>query len=336
MKEQPVGVAAHSVYWHTLVIVLVCFVTYSNSFSGDFIWDDRDQIVHNESIRSFRHIPTAFTSPFWAFAGQQSTNFYRPFQTLFYMIAYQMGGTTPWPYHLINVSFHALASVFVYLICWELRLGSFLQLFAAALFAVHPVHTEAVTWIAGLPDTGCGAFYLFSVWAYLRHVRTSTRIWLYASACSFLFSLFFKEMAITLPAVILGLTALQRRFSRGNFRRILAGLSPYLAVAVIYAGMRWIALGHLVMSHSLPSASLTDWLTMALIIFGQYIRYALLPYPLAGYHMTVLKFHDRPELTIGYFGLIVVVCLAVWFARKRIPELRIWFILVCHHLSPGF
>jgi hypothetical protein len=105
---------------YLIAIAVLALLTYSTAIGGGFVWDDELQIVKNPQIRELNHVPSAFTSAFWTFADPDAgsrTNFYRPVQTVSYIMAYQIGGLSPWPYHLINVLFHVLASTLVYLIC---------------------------------------------------------------------------------------------------------------------------------------------------------------------------------------------------------------------------
>src|SRR5262249_18320300 len=152
-----------------------CLVAYWNSLGGAFVWDDQIQILRNPTIRDLSNLPSAFTSAFWSFLGsgiQNQTNYYRPLQTVTYMLAYAAAGFSPTPFHAFNLVFHVLASIFVFLLAADL-LGSDMQgMLVGALYAVHPVHTEAVAWIAGVPDVACGAFYFAAFWTFLRYRKT--------------------------------------------------------------------------------------------------------------------------------------------------------------------
>src|SRR5262245_36605628 len=83
--------AAHC---HIALIIFLCFIVYSNALLGNFVWNDEIQIVKNWQIRDLSHIGGAFSSAFWAFADPDAarTNFYRPVQTLAYMLGYQISG----------------------------------------------------------------------------------------------------------------------------------------------------------------------------------------------------------------------------------------------------
>src|SRR5262245_58567084 len=189
---------------HLLLIAALAFLTYSNALRAGFVWDDELQIVKNWQIRGLNYIPSAFSSAFWTFADPEAgahTNFYRPVQTLSYIAAFQVGGLAPWPFHLINILLHTLASALVYLICVELQISPVAAAIGAAIFATHPIHTETVAWAAGTPDASCAVFYFLSLLLWLRFMRTTQQKWRWMSAASFLVALFSKEMAITLPAI---------------------------------------------------------------------------------------------------------------------------------------
>lgn len=114
-----------------IILVLLCILVYANSIKGAFITDDITSIVENPNIsRPLR---------FWS-DPQQVLN----------SLAYSISGLNPWAYHLISIILHSINTLLVF---------SFLRLFfqveasffVACLFAVHPVHAEAVTWISGRP-----------------------------------------------------------------------------------------------------------------------------------------------------------------------------------------
>src|SRR5438094_4042071 len=188
------------------LIIALSTLVFANSLPGAFVWDDEIQVVKNWRIRSLENLASAFTTAFWSFAGGESenqTNFYRPVQSITYMLAYSMGGLSPAPYHALSLVYHAAASVFVYLIGLELMFSPAVTFAIAALFAVHPVHTEAVAWIAGIPDVACGAFYFAAVFIFLRYWRTGRKALLWTASVLFLGALLSKEMAVTLPFFLL-------------------------------------------------------------------------------------------------------------------------------------
>src|SRR5689334_21259888 len=100
--------------WSVLLLVALCFIVYANGLRGEFVWDDHLTVVRNPSIRSWANIPRAFTSTLSSFLQTQGATgsgnpfdlYYRPLQTVIYILVYQAGGLSPLPYHLANVILH--------------------------------------------------------------------------------------------------------------------------------------------------------------------------------------------------------------------------------------
>lgn len=329
----------HSVvWWHILAVVVICVLIYGNSLSGAFVWDDELQIVKNPTIRTLANIPSAFTTPFWGFANAgeaNRTNFYRPVQTVAYSLGYWWGDLSPAPDHIISVAFHALACVFLYLICIQLSFSSSISLLAAALFAAHPIHTEAVAWIAGIPDVACGAFYLGAFWAFLKSEGDRNPLWLSISSLLFFAALLSKEMAITLPVFLLLFTFRPAARPARTSERLIA-MAPFIAVTIAYLLLRAHALGFLATTHLNAQASWLDWITLGIFVFGQYLWYALIPYPLIAYHLVPLHFPDRAVFTIVALLSVAVLTGVAWSCRRRMPDAWFWFVSFAILLIPVF
>ena len=95
-----------------VLLCLLTFAVYGNVIGGNFVWDDHLQVGRNSNIRSLAEIPRAFTSSLWSFmhakgAGDDNRVFdayYRPMQTVVYILGYRIGGLSPAVYHVINWS----------------------------------------------------------------------------------------------------------------------------------------------------------------------------------------------------------------------------------------
>ena len=307
------------------LIVALSTLVFANSLPGAFVWDDEIQVVKNWRIRSLDNLPSAFTSAFWSFLvneAENQTNFYRPIQTTTYMLAYSIGGLSPIPYHVFSLLYHTAASIFVYLIGLELGLGAAVALAIGALFAVHPIHTEAVAWIAGIPDVACGAFYFGSVWAFLRNRR-----WL--SCALFFGALLSKEMAVTLPFFLLLIAVLKPVKSAKS-------VAPYFVVLGIYIIMRVFALGLLATSHLQVQATWLDWFSLGVRVLGDYIRYSIIPYPLNAFHLIPLKLEYRMVSSAVSLAAVVLIAAALCYLRNRLPQALFWFSSFVLMLTPVF
>src|ERR1051326_3323275 len=191
---------------YAILLLILCFAAYANSIAGAFVWDDEFQVVRNETIRSFSNLPRAFDSSLWSFmyseggsANSIFKRYYRPIHTVIYMVAYKIGGLQPPAYHLLSVTLHAGATVAVYLLCLALAMEAVVAFLAAGLFAVHPVHSESVAWIAGVGDPACALFYFTGLCLFVAHVKRRKTALLWASAVCFLGAVLSKEIGITFP-----------------------------------------------------------------------------------------------------------------------------------------
>src|SRR5271169_3731225 len=151
-----------------LILFLLAFLPYANTLMNSFVYDDNFQVVENPYAHSFRYLRQIFTTNVWSFQGAQGiTNYFRPMMTFGYLLTYQIAGAIPFSFHLANLVLNGLA---VWLAFYLLRRfsGERVALIGAGLFALHPIHTESVAWIAGVTDLELGVFYLLTFLLYLR------------------------------------------------------------------------------------------------------------------------------------------------------------------------
>ena len=143
------------------VIILTSIGVYGNAIFNGFVVDDMHQVVENPWIRDVSYLKEICSSNVWAFEGRDS-NYYRPLMHVAYMGVYHLVGLHAWGFHLLNALLHAGATALVFLVGSRLfgrSEGSGIHpiatpaLVAALLFATHPVHTEAVAWVAGRTRT---------------------------------------------------------------------------------------------------------------------------------------------------------------------------------------
>ena len=165
-------------------------VVYLNSFRGAFQFDDYNVIVDNGGVHT------------WGAFLAGLPRGIRPLLKLTYTLNWT-SGPGPFGFHLVNVGLHAANAVMLFFLASRIvgPDGSrFAALLPALLFAVHPVQTEAVTYISGRSVSLMAFFYLGSLLAYLRGRERGSRLLLYlASPLLFLLAAASKEVALTLP-----------------------------------------------------------------------------------------------------------------------------------------
>jgi tetratricopeptide (TPR) repeat protein len=316
-----------------LILIALCLVTYANGLTGTFVWDDQVQLFRNTQIRTVDNIPRAFTTSLWSFMYSQDPTldnrafdrYYRPLQTVIYILVYQIGGLNPFLYHLTNVGLHAIATILLYFLCMELGFDAWIALMVSAIFAVHPVHTEAVTWIAGVGDLACGIFYVAALLGFVRYRKTSQSNWLWISCVCFLAALFSKEMAVTFPLV--AFLILMADAERPSLTTAVLKLLPYAFVVAVYAIFRVIAVGiSLPDSANQTTTTLLDLGTLVVWAFGAYFRYAIIPYPLYIYHLVPMQLMYRIASTVLYAALVAGIIGTFAILRHRLREPLVWII----------
>jgi tetratricopeptide (TPR) repeat protein len=193
-----------------LCTALLGALVYANSLWNQFAFDDVLIVVENEGIQSLRTLPGALSVPYWPDAYGRELGLWRPMTTGAFGLLYALGGGSAVPYHVANVLGHAAASGIVVLLAAALMPLS-AALVAGLVFAVHPVHVEAVSNIVGFAEVLSTVAMLL---ACLLHVRPPARSsWKHALALGALYAVAFgaKESGVTLPALIFLLDASMRQ-----------------------------------------------------------------------------------------------------------------------------
>lgn len=197
-----------------LVAVLAALV-YANSTGNEFAYDDVHIIVENPGIHQLDGLPHALTVPYWPGRYGEQLGLWRPTTTLLLGLQYAVAGQNPLLYHVVNVVGHAVVSALVVLLLVEL-LAAPAAFAGGLLFAVHPVHVEAVANVIGVAEIASTIFFLLACLLHLRGPERSG--WGRALAVGGLYLLAFgaKESAVTLPGVIFLLDAARRRLGFGE------------------------------------------------------------------------------------------------------------------------
>ncbi len=178
-----------------LILFLAAGAVYWNSLDGEFVFDDTSIVRNNPQIRSLapENLRRIFGSHYWQTAAGQG-GLYRPVVVWSYALNYAVGQSDPWGYHLVNVLLHALNAVLVFLIVQELFGQGTFAFWSGLLFALHPIHTEAVAYVVGRAECLAALFFLAAWWCYLRGRWA-------AAAGAFLLAALSKESALTFLAV---------------------------------------------------------------------------------------------------------------------------------------
>ncbi len=179
-----------------LLLATIALAAYFPAASAGFIWDDDVYVQNNSTLRSVDGLRQIWFE-------LRATPQYYPMVHSTYWIEYRLWGTSPAGYHVVNILLHVLGSLLLWRVLLTVRLPA--AWFAAAIFALHPVHVESVAWITERKNVLSGVFYLASALFYLRFAlddrRASPRTYV-ASLLLFVCALLSKTVACSLPAVL--------------------------------------------------------------------------------------------------------------------------------------
>ncbi|MDO8497834.1 MAG: tetratricopeptide repeat protein [bacterium] len=297
---------------HVLILFLLVSVAYFGVADNGFLADDVGGVIGNPHIGDLRFV---FTHPF---------TFVQP---LIYFILYSVGGRNPVVFHLFNVCVHMVNTLLIYFIIFRMDKRKKIAFFTAALFAVHPILTESVTWISGGPYTVYTMFLLAAFLAYL-HSFKNKLLYLF-SILFFLLGLEVSEKAVAFP-FILTLYYLLFERTHKSWRYIL----PYWVITFIGVGIYLTQIGDRFAAFKRQFASGTSWrnptfyLPMAIT---SYIQLILVPRVLTLYHserVGDIEYWVRVMAFIGFVGMIV------WTLIKKQRLLFFWLMFFVLSLLP--
>ena len=318
-----------------VLLLFVAISVYANSLGNGFTYDDSWFIVENPVVTEGR-VADAFTAPSWPGARPGGSN-YRPIALSSFGLEWAAFDGGALGFHIVSVLTHALVCLLVLAL-----LTRFVPiptaLVGALLFAVHPVHVEAVANVVGRSELYAALAYLGACLLYLdtggrRGPRSAVR--LLGLIALFLLALGSKEIAITLPGVLFVLE-LYRRSDVALLTRLRWEMPTYVALTgtfAIYVLVRAAVIGGLTgesPAAGLVSLSLGERLLTALTVWPQYLRLMVFPLDLSADYAPGV-FLVTTSLTVEVIvGSVLLLAMAAgaWLLRDRSRTLALglaWF-----------
>lgn len=194
------------------LLILAVLLAYAKIFKAGFInWDDPEYVLQNPDITSFswEHISNWFSH---FYVGN-----YQPFTVLSYAIDFAIGKDQPFVYHVVNILLHTVNALMIFVLAKKLFGSEWVALFAGLLFALHPVQTECVSWIAERKTVLFGFFYLLSMLVYIKYVRCEKKVTLLLVYFFIISALLSKPAAVTIPFSLFAIDIwIQRSFKSKN------------------------------------------------------------------------------------------------------------------------
>lgn len=300
--------------WLALLVAVLVLAAYVPALRAGWIWDDDSYVTQNALVRGADGL-----AGIWGFGRDPATGAlvsntpqYYPFVFTSFWIEHALFGLEPFVFHLTNVVLHLLNAWLL----WKLlaRLGMPGAGFAAALFALHPMHVESVAWVTERKNVMSGAFYLMAFLAYLRFDAERRPRWWILAFLAFVAALLSKSVTATLP-IVLAVAVFWRRKRLGG--RDVALLLPFLLLGafsgwftawleIVKVGARGAEFDHTALERGLFVAPRAWW---------HYAETTWFPHPLMFVYERWDPGSADPRRWIAPIGIVLLV--AGLFASKR-------------------
>jgi len=321
------------------IIAGMVLITYSNTFTASFHFDDNPTIVENLSIKHF-----TWGSVLGSFSGT------RPVVNLSLLLNYQVSGLNVIGWHIFNIGFHIVNCIFVFLFFLQTfdlpvlhkqygNRARQMALFGALLFGLHPIQTESVTYIISRTELLATFFYLATFLLFIKGVRTGKFVFFFGCLFTALLSMESKEWAVTLPAMLFIYDYLF--LAEGNLKSIFARWRAYALVS-----LPWCLVAYVLTTTPLSGAGFgitgersitpTTYLLTSFNVLWTYFRLLLIPiHQNLDYSYPVSKTLFEYPTILSFLGHICVLSVAVCcYIKKKwrlIPFGVVWFYIA---LSP--
>jgi tetratricopeptide (TPR) repeat protein len=302
------------------LIATLALAAFAQTIPYEFVWDDIS-LIQDSRFYDSASLGDVWSHSYWQTPPgerpQHRTLYYRPVVSTSYWLNWHVADGASWPFHLTNVLLHACCSVLVLLAGRRLLGDELLAVLAAALYALHPVHVEAVAFVSGRSDLWVTLFMLAAIWVLDDGPRDRVRGVL--GCAMMLGAALSKEVGFLAPALWLiwcrGRTGEPwTHIVRGRIgwlvgQALLLGALLALRVA-LFRGLVGNANGSGLIYSGAERVGLV-WLT-----FGDYLTKLVWPLPHAAY-LTLDRVDLAPSLhMLAATGAVVAFAAIVWLGRR--------------------
>lgn len=320
----------YPVRWAALGLGIAVTAIYWNSLSSPFVFDDLGAVVWNESIRQF-------SSALFPPAGTTVSG--RPIANATLAINWAVSGANVWSYHALNIAIHALAAVVLFgLVRRTLSLpwsdgrsgasGTTVAFVVAVLWALHPLQTESVTYVAQRVESLMGLWFLLTLYAFSRSaISAQPQRWQVVSVVACALGMATKESMVAAPLMVL---LYDRCFVARSFRSAWGQRKIYYAcLAGSWLILAWLVAGTAGRSGTAGfEGEISAWsylLTQSAAIV-HYLRLVVWPAPLVFDYgtATVDGLHEVWWQTLALAGLATATVWACW-RRQPWGFAGLWF-----------
>ena len=320
---------SRSTFLPLLLFLSLALLLYGNTLRNGFVNDDKPLVANNALVNDASRLGDIFTSGYWSTRQESVPELYRPFTVLSLALNRRLTGAAPLGFHLVNLLLHGCVSTLVFHLALSIGSSRTAAWGAGLLFAVHPVHTEAVAPVVGRSELLAAAFFLGALWLHHRMMHGQAGpVWVLGAGAGYFAASLSKEGALIFPAIAL-LTDLAFPPARAlSPRARWAPYAVYALAALLVLGIRYEVLGAVARSDIRPldnplvAQPAAAALSTALVALGGALKLLVWPLRLsADYSGAQIRPAAGPldPQVIAVLAVIVFLMAAAVRAWKRLP-----------------
>lgn len=339
-----------------MVLMVLVFSIYTSSISGDFVYDDQRVVLANPLLGHLdgHTLAVIFQRDYWSAYHSNDPNavidssYYRPVVHLYELLVYEIAGKNATTWHWFSILLHALAAVMVMFVLDKSlaaatnlpqKTRQLLATFAAAIFAIHPVQSEAVAWISAFANPLGAIFSLGAFYCYLSYRDRQRYTLIIIGSLLLAAALLTKEIAVVVVLIIAAyeLFIFNQELPLSARLRMSAKIAiAFIGVTIGYLAIRYMVLHGLSIEGQNPNfpddsaLTLMDNIRTLPALLVAYLKLAVFPF---GHSMLYEFGYVRSYSLTGFwlpfcFVLVAGGSLLLW--GKRTPAVRIaaiWMLL---------
>ena len=332
------------------IIVLATTGVYYNSLNAPFTFDDISKIVENTDIQKLSNLKTKLVYPYGKIRFFNRNDPSRPIVYLTFTLNYYFGKLNTFGYHLFNLVIHIFNAILLFFltkkIVFYLYKKDFVvfSFFVALFFAVHPINTSAVTYIFSRSDILATFFYISSLMFFIKTFEKNKKLYVFSLMC-FIFALLSKQIAVTLPAVVLIFDyiflsdfSIKKTIEKKYYH------IPFWILLIIYVLFRYFYLGGIgdVEAKAGGTWNRYSYLIIQPYIILKYLRLLLVPNRLCSDHLINPVRILELKTIISFVSLAGIFWLIYRIYRKKTNNSKIllfcvlWFFIILSPTSSFF
>jgi len=281
------------------LLVLVSFGLYANSLSGDFLIDDYSVIVGNENLRD---VKSYFSQHFKI----------RPICLieLINLFIWNTSGGSPFYFHLFNVFNHIGCVILIFILCNILFKNRALSILTSLIFAVHPIHTEAISWISGGHYALSSLFFIASFIFYVKSDESVANLIISVLFFAFCFLAGTSVVALPIMFVLYDIFFREKHKQSSQLKRLrMLVLLAIFAMALMFVATFIFNKNQFL--HLIFYFRGFSYLIVVTKAFAYYLKILYMPLARGLYHPFAYNTLDIQKISPVFFGALIILAISI-------------------------